>query len=34
MIQGVNNVSYGLNELGKEQKTPRIVIVGAIDDMD
>ena len=34
MIWGLNDVCYGLNELGKDKKTPQIIVVRAIDDLD
>lgn len=31
---GLNDVSYGLNELRKTQNTPQNFVVGPIDDLD
>lgn len=34
MILGLNNASYGLNEIVKDQNTPKIIVVRVIKGLD
>ena len=34
MIYGLNDISLGSNEIGKDKKTPELTVVGVIDGVE